>query len=465
MTHRIVGLTGLCLTISTSVLVISIESSRASAQTCSNFWVNPQSGAEECLDALTFPATPARGTAPGVAPSDSANRQALVPQSVTSIRLYDGTLGSFPAQQGWLAYSLLGGASQTLVPGATTLSTSSGVAGYSNHQPLQPVLVNAAFPALNRNHSYRLSFQLSLNRESHSSNDRAGLSLTAISQDLRGIELGFWINRIWAQLQGFTQNPNESVPFPNQTLVSYDLLVTGNSYYLSANNRLILKGSLQDYSAFPATGLPYNPYRTANFLFLGDNTRSADASTTLAKMGVTRPTLGTPQANTLIGSNGNDLINGLGGNDTLRGGPGQDHLIGGDSNDLLGGDQGDDLLLGGPGVDTFLFDTNTAFAAPTLGLDTILDLAANGDVIGLDKTTFTQLRSQVGNGFSRPSEFAQVNSPGAVAGSTALIVYDRSSGGLFYNANGTAPGLGSGGQFAILTGAPSITANTFRIYS
>ena len=122
-------------------------------------------------------------------------------------------------------------------------------------------------------------------------------------------------------------------------------------------------------------------------------------------------------------------------------------------------------MLGGPGVDTFLFDTNTAFAAPTLGLDTILDLAANGDVIGLDKTTFTQLRSQVGNGFSRPSEFAQVNSPGAVAGSTALIVYDRSSGGLFYNANGTAPGLGSGGQFAILTGAPSITANTFRIYS
>jgi hypothetical protein len=160
MTRKITSFGNLFLSISSSLLVISLESSRASAQTCSNFWVNPQSGAEECLDALTFPATPARGTAPGVAPSDSANRQALVPQSVTSIHLYDGTLGSFPAQQGWLAYSSLGGASQTLVPGATTLSTSSGVAGYSNHQPLQPVLVNAAFPALNRNHSYRWLFRV-----------------------------------------------------------------------------------------------------------------------------------------------------------------------------------------------------------------------------------------------------------------------------------------------------------------
>ena len=389
---------------------------------------------------------------------------------MTLTRLYDGTTPTVPDKQGWLAYGWVGGAFQVVIPGASTLKTIGGVAGYSNHQPLQPRLVNSAFPSLVRDHSYRVSFQLALTSESHNNNNRAGLSLTAIGQDLQGIELGFWSNRIWAQQGGtsstlFTQNPNESVTFSTKTLVSYDLLVVNSSYYLTANNRLILQGSLQDYSAFVGNGLPYNPYRTPNFLFLGDNTTSADATVTLARMGVTTATQGTAQADTLVGNNGDDLNNGLGGNDVLGGGAGQDHLIGGNGNDLLVGDQGDDLLLGGTGVDVFLFDTNTVFAAPTLGLDTILDFTPNSDAIGLDKTTFTLLQSQVGNGFSRASEFAQVSSPGAVASSVALIVYDSSKGGLFYNANGAAPGLGSGGQFAVLSGAPSITAITFRIYA
>jgi Ca2+-binding RTX toxin-like protein len=307
-----------------------------------------------------------------------------------------------------------------------------------------------------------VSFQLALTSETHNNNNRAGLSLTAISQDRQGIELGFWSNRIWAQRQGFTQNPNESVPFSTQALVSYDLLVINSRYYLTANNQLILQGSLQNYTA---NGLPYDPYQTPNFLFLGDNTNSADATVTLARLGVATPTLGTPQADTLVGNNGDDLINGRAGNDVLRGGAGQDHLIGGDGNDLLVGGQGDDLLLGGTGRDVFLFDINTPFVASALGLDTILDLTPNSDSIGLDKTTFTLLRSQVGNGFSLTSEFAQVSSLGAVASSAALIVYDSSTQGLFYNANGAAPGLGSGGQFAVLSGAPSIIAATFQIYA
>ncbi|MFM7325495.1 MAG: calcium-binding protein [Nodosilinea sp.] len=383
-------------------------------------------------------------------------------------RLYDGTTPAPPGQQGWLSYGSLGGAWETRIAGTTTLKTQGGQAGYSNHHPLQPRLVNSAFPSLNRGQSYRLSLQLALNSENHASNNRAGLSLTVIGHDQQGIELGFWTNRIWAQRGGtgstlFTQNPNESVLFSTQALVSYDLLVVDSRYYLTANNRLVLQGSLQNYTAFSSGALPYNPYRTPNFLFLGDNTTSADATVTLARLGVTTPTLGTSQADTLVGSNGDDLINGLAGNDVLRGGAGQDHLIGGDGNDLLVGGQGDDLLLGGAGTDVFLFDTNTAFSAPTLGVDTILDLTPSSDSIGLDRTTFTLLQSQVGNGFSRASEFARVSSPGAVDSSAALIVYDSSTGGLFYNANGAAPGLGSGGQFAVLVGAPSITAGTFQI--
>jgi Ca2+-binding RTX toxin-like protein len=135
-------------------------------------------------------------------------------------------------------------------------------------------------------------------------------------------------------------------------MANYDLLVAGDSYYLTANNQLILVGNLQDYTAYSdaqakARGLPFNPYNTANFLFLGDNTSSAAASVNLASLILTTPLLGTSQADTLSGTNGDDLINGLAGDDTLRGGAGNDTLLGGEGNDSLMGDGGDDMLMGG----------------------------------------------------------------------------------------------------------------------
>ncbi|MEH1862644.1 MAG: hypothetical protein V7L21_32625 [Nostoc sp.] len=40
-------------------------------------------------------------------------------------------------------------------------------------------------------------------------------------------------------------------------------------------------------------------------------------------------------------------------------------------------------------------------------------------------------------------------------------MYDPLSGQLFYNQNGSTAGFGSGGQFATLTGAPTLTASDF----
>ncbi|WP_298625103.1 DUF5801 repeats-in-toxin domain-containing protein [uncultured Legionella sp.] len=54
---------------------------------------------------------------------------------------------------------------------------------------------------------------------------------------------------------------------------------------------------------------------------------------------------------TLIGGDGNDLLVGDAGNDTLIGGNGSDNLRGGDGNDLLRGDAGNDLLVGNGGDD------------------------------------------------------------------------------------------------------------------
>lgn len=52
------------------------------------------------------------------------------------------------------------------------------------------------------------------------------------------------------------------------------------------------------------------------------------------------------------GTNGNDLILGTAGVDTLNGKNGDDCILGGDGNDILAGDNGNDVLVGGPGDDT-----------------------------------------------------------------------------------------------------------------
>lgn len=279
-----------------------------------------------------------------------------------SIVLYNGSpvagKTSLPATQDWLSYGAFPSATQASAPGYTTLtSLGAGIAGYSNYQPTYDRFKNANFPTLDCTNSYRLSFRLQLNSESHSRNDRAGLSLTVLSSDKRGIELGFWSNLIWGQQGGtgsslFTQNPRQRATYATTAMANYDLLVAGDSYYLTANNQLILVGNLQDYTAYSdaqakARGLPFNPYNTANFLFLGDNTSSAAASVNLASLILTTPLLGTSQADTLSGTNGDDLINGLAGDDTLRGGAGNDTLLGGEGNDSLMGDGGDDMLMGG----------------------------------------------------------------------------------------------------------------------
>ncbi|MGL5943253.1 MAG: hypothetical protein ACRC2S_23390 [Waterburya sp.] len=94
-------------------------------------------------------------------------------------------------------------------------------------------------------------------------------------------------------------------------------------------------------------------------------------------------------------------------------------------------------------------------------MNRINDFAHLSDKIVLDKTTFKALTSVVGSGFNVASEFAVVTSDAAVITSKALIVYSSSTGNLFYNENGATTGLGSGDQFAVLSGIPTLSASDF----
>ncbi len=161
---------------------------------------------------------------------------------------------------------------------------------------------------------------------------------------------------------------------------------------------------------------------------------------------------GNNRNNRLPGTNQRDIIDGKKGNDTLIGRGGNDQLIGG---------AGNDKLTGGGGADDFIFGSNRAYRREDLGVDTIRDFQPNVDDIVLNTETFVTLGSKLGGGFSIEREFASVRNRQAVAESQADIVYVRSTGDLYYNANSSLPGFGGGGKIATLQGAPNISAEDF----
>jgi len=166
----------------------------------------------------------------------------------------------------------------------------------------------------------------------------------------------------------------------------------------------------------------------------------------------------------LYGEDGNDFLSGQAGNDLLSGGLGNDYCWGDSGNDSLTGGAGNDTLTGGEGVDKFIYNTNAAFTTSAVGVDIITDFTiGQRDKIVLDKTTFPKISSVAGTGFSINSEFAKVNSDALAATSAADIVYNSTTGALFYNQNGTAAGFGTGAKFLTLTNKPVLTENQFLI--
>lgn len=184
----------------------------------------------------------------------------LLCAAASAATLYDGPLGTSPAAQGWTLFGL-GSYTESVEGGGVLLTTQSSTsAGYSRVSPV----------TLDRDAGYRYSFDVALDSESHSSADRAGLSLIAIGDDLLGLEIAFWTNQVWVQNAGFTHG--EGAAFNTAARTHYDLTVSGSGYVLTAGGAPLLAGLLRDYSA---RGLVYT---VPNFLFVGDDTTSAGAA-------------------------------------------------------------------------------------------------------------------------------------------------------------------------------------------
>jgi hypothetical protein len=190
---------------------------------------------------------------------------------------YNGALGTPMSSQGW-------GYQGETVPSGGSVSATTGFSGGATVTDTTPVatdragwatgrLVNGAFPILNRTTGYAVTIDLALGSESHSNNNRAGLSWLTIGSDGFGVELGIWNDSVWAQGNGFVRS--EAVSLDPTVRSTYTLAVSGLSYSLSNSGGTLLTGSLRNYFANGAPLVPYGAFQ--NYVFLGDNTSQAAA--------------------------------------------------------------------------------------------------------------------------------------------------------------------------------------------
>jgi Ca2+-binding RTX toxin-like protein len=224
-----------------------------------------------------------------------------------------------------------------------------------------------------------------------------------------------------------------------------------NNYILGNTAANALNGSIGNDTMVGSTG---------NDLYVVDSSTDviSETTTTLAEIDKVNASisyvLGTNLENlTLTGTN---TINGTG--NALN-----NYILGNTAANALNGSIGNDTLTGGTGSDRFLYDTNAVFVSSAVGKDIITDFTVGTDKIVLDKTTFTALTSATGNGFNLAIDFAVVANDSLVAASSGLIVYSTATDNLFYNQNGNAVGLGTGEQFATLSGIATLNANDFII--
>jgi Ca2+-binding RTX toxin-like protein len=118
--------------------------------------------------------------------------------------------------------------------------------------------------------------------------------------------------------------------------------------------------------------------------------------------------------------------------DRLTGNSAANKLDGGAGNDLLIGGLGNDILSGGAGADTFRFDT----LLDALGnRDTLNDYNVLDDTIQLERAIFTSLTTQ---GTLAAGSFRSGAGINNAADADDYLIYNSSSGALYYDAGGNA---------------------------
>ncbi|CAA2137011.1 hypothetical protein [Methylobacterium bullatum] len=137
---------------------------------------------------------------------------------------------------------------------------------------------------------------------------------------------------------------------------------------------------------------------------------------------------------------------------TLIGDTGANTLVGNDGIEILNGGDGPDILSGRAGADTFVFSTRLG----TSNIDHLNDFSITDDTIQLGRNVFGGL----GLGQLDETAFKEL-SAGAVD-ATDRIIYDKRTGDLFYDADGSGT-VSTALQFAIVDNKAHLTAADFFV--
>jgi Ca2+-binding RTX toxin-like protein len=221
------------------------------------------------------------------------------------------------------------------------------------------------------------------------------------------------------------------------TFTAIDADSTSWTFALSGTNA-------SSFTLTPSTGLqssvtltPSAALAPGNYTFVVTATDGAGHSYA-ETYNVSVGTTGADGAVAFTVSNGTDVSFGLNGGDTINGGAGDDALVGGQNGDTINGGLGNDQLIGGQGGDTFIF--NTTLNATT-NVDTIFDFdAANtpsSDHIQLDDAIFAGIANSGGS--LSTTDFV-ANAGGNATTASQNILFDTTTGNLYYDADGNGAG-------------------------
>jgi hypothetical protein len=134
-----------------------------------------------------------------------------------------------------------------------------------------------------------------------------------------------------------------------------------------------------------------------------------------------------------------------------------DAIIGTESQDLIGASKGALRLTGGEGADKFVFSERDLFGSR--GADTITDFnPEDGDKLVISPNALP--------GLTETPVFGSVTSKKALKSaqrSDSDLIYYQPLGQLFYDQNGSRKGFGKGGLFAVIAGAPMLTADDLGV--
>lgn len=220
-------------------------------------------------------------------PDLAAVRAASIAGEKTLI-LYDADSGIIPdaSMLGFTAFPP-DGASRGFEDGSTVLDTTlAGTDTYAGW--VASAATTDGFPILDSGMGFQVNFTLQIDSEIHESNNRSGFSILLLDQNAKGIEMSFWQNEIWVQNDDSTGGlftHGEGIVFATTSgMIEYALRFSGDQYTLTANSQPLLTGPLRNYGPFE--GFP-DPYETPNFMFLGDDTTSAQARIRLRFLSVT----------------------------------------------------------------------------------------------------------------------------------------------------------------------------------